>query len=90
MIRMRPEADATPRTRTASAARTLLGGSLRDRFHHERVDTTQGVKTGDTGQASIDDRTNARNGQRGLGDIGRNDDFTAGARANGAILFLWG
>ena len=90
MIRMRPEADTTPRARTASAACTLLGGSLRDCFHHERVDATQGVETGDAGQAGVNDCTDARDGQRGLGDIGRDDDFTAGARTNGAVLFLRG
>ena len=90
MVRVRPKANTAAWTRTTGTARTLLGRGLRNGLDHQRVDPAQGIEASDAGQAGVDDRTHPRNGQRGFGDIGRDDDLAPRAGADGAVLFFRG
>ena len=72
----------------SGAARALVGGGAADLFDEQRVDAPVRVETGDARDAGVDDQAHAVDGQRGLGDVGADDDLPlAGITRDGGVLF---
>ena len=68
------QADADPVGDAAAAARALVRAGLRDRLDREALDLGPLAVARDAGRAGVDDIPDAGNGQRGLGDVGGEDD----------------
>ncbi len=75
MIRLAPEAQATARRGASGATRPLVGGGAGDFPDQEGVDAAAGIEGGCAGEAGIDHRADAGDGQRGFRDISGNDDL---------------
>ncbi len=86
----RPQAQAAPGCGAPGAPGALVGGGAADALEHQGVEAAVGVEAADPRQAAVDDRAHAGDGERGLGDIGREDHPLARARAQGALLLLQG
>ena len=83
-----PEPHRDPRRRAAGAAGPLVGRGHGDLLDEEGVDAPVRVKARHAGEAAIHDHGDAVDGQRGLSDIGRHDDFAAVVAGHGAVLLL--
>ena len=78
------EADADAGGDAAAAAGALVGGGLRDLLDLQLLDLVAVRVALDAGETGIDDVADARHGQRGLGDVGRQHDAAAGMRLEDA------
>ena len=83
-----PEAPDEARRQPAGTAGALVGGVLRDALGLEAVDAALGVVSRDLLQTGVDHRRDARHRERRLGDVGRDDDATAGRRPQRQILLV--
>ncbi len=83
-LAVQPDADAVGGT--AAAALALVGAGLRDRFDGQPLDLGAVAVAGDPGEAGIDDVLDARDGERGLGDVGRQNDPAPGVRLEDPVL----
>ena len=88
MVGLRPKSDTATGARSAGATGTLLSRGLRDRLNEQCVDATMRIEAGDASETGIDHCADAGNGQRRLGNVGRNDDLTTWTWLDRAILFL--
>ena len=89
VVGLRPETDTTARTGPAGATGALFGGSLGDRLDEQRVDAAMRVEAGDAGEAGVDHRADAGDGQGSLRDVGRDDHLAAGAGLHRTVLLFW-
>ncbi len=80
------ESDAHARRDAAAATRTLHGRGLRDRGDRQLLHAGAGVVAALAGQAGVDDVSDARHGQRCLGDIGGQDDAATAGGTEDAVL----
>ncbi len=80
------EADADAVGGAAAAALALVGAGLRDRLDGEALDLGAVAVAGDTGEPGVDDVLDARDGEGGLGDVGRQNDPASGVRLEDAVL----
>ena len=69
-----PQPPDDARRNASGAAGPLVGGIGGNALGLQAVDAALGVVARDLVQAGIDDRRDARNGERRLGDVGRDDD----------------
>ena len=81
-----PKPVARSRRGAAGAAGALVGGGAADLLDQQRAKAALGVEAGDAGHAAVDHVTDAVDGHRGLGDVGGDNDFSAVAPGEGAIL----
>ena len=88
LLALRPQPTAEPGSLTACAAAPLGCRGERDRFRAERVEAGARVTAQDTSEAAVDHGAHAIDRDRGLRDVGRDDDLAAPARANGAVLLF--
>ncbi len=72
-----PDADAGSDATTATGA--LVGRSLRDRLDRQTLHLQPMAVARDARRTGVDDVPDARHRQRGLGDVGGEDDATAGS-----------
>ena len=86
VLALGPEPDAVARRGAARATEPLLGRGAADLFDEERVDPAMGIEPRHARQAAVDDDAHAVDGQRGFGDVGRDDDFSLLARRDGGVL----
>ncbi len=83
-----------PQTHTAAGRRppgapgALFGCRPADRRHAQGIDPVLGIEARDPRQARVDDRGDALDRQRGLGDVGRQHDLTLRAAADRPLLRL--
>ena len=77
MIARVPEPADNARRGAARPARSLLCGVRGNPLRFEAVDGARRIVSRDLMQSGIDDGCYARNGQGGLGDVGRHDDAPA-------------
>ena len=82
------EADADAGRDPAAAPGALVGRGLRDLFDLQLLDLVAVGIALDARQARINDVADARHGERGLGDVGRQHDAPTLVRAKDARLFL--
>ena len=80
-ILLRVEPDANACLHAPRAAFALVGAALRYRLDRQALGARARVVTADAGQPGINHIADARNGQRRLGDVGRDDDLAARRRA---------
>ncbi len=81
-----PQAQRQAGTKPAGAAGALIGRVLGNAFGLEAVHGAVGVVARDLLQPDVDDRGDARHRQRGLGDVGREDDAATARGFEGAVL----
>ena len=81
-----PESDASAGRGSAGAAHALGGVGAADVAQFEAIHSALGVVNQDAGQAGIDHGADAVDGQRGLGDVGGEDDFSLGELVQHARL----
>src|SRR6266581_3374775 len=86
VLAVEPEADAGGDA--PAAAGTLIGGRPGDRLDLELLDLVAVGVALDPRQARVDDIADARHGQRGLGNIGRQHHAAPLVRGEDAALFL--
>ena len=67
------KADADAGAGSAAPARPLVGGGLRDGFYLQALDARAVDEARNARQAGVDDEPDARDGDRGLGDVGGED-----------------
>ena len=84
VLGVEPDADAVGRA--AAAALALVGRGLRDRLDRQPLHLEPLAVAGDAGRAGVDDVPDARHGQRGLGDVGRQHDPPAGVGLEDPVL----
>ncbi len=70
----------------AAAARPLVGGGLADRLDGQPLDLGALAVAADARRAGVDDVADARDGERGLGDVGGQDDPPPGVRREDPVL----
>ncbi len=80
------EPDAHAGGDPAAAAGPLVGRRLGDRLDREALDLGPLVVPGDPGRAGVDHRSDAGHGERGLGDVGGDDDPSAGMGREHPVL----
>ena len=80
-ILLRVEPDANACLHAARAAFALVGAALRNRLDRQALGARARVVTADARQPGINHIADAGNGQRRLGDVGRDDDLAARGRA---------
>ena len=80
------EADADALGDAATAAGTLGGAGFADRLDGEALDLRALAVARDPRGAGVDDEADARDGQRGLGDVGGEDDATFAGAVEDAVL----
>ena len=73
-------------TGAAGASGALLGGVARDALGLEAVEAGGGIQAQHLVQARVDDFRDALDGERGLGQIRRQDDLAPGERAQRPVL----
>ena len=84
LLGVEPDADARPHA--AAPAGALVGRGLADGLDGQPLDLgAQGVAT-DPGDTGVDDVPDARDGQRGLRDVGGQHDPAPGVRREDAVL----
>src|SRR5680860_204321 len=81
------ETDAHTGSETPATACPLVGRCLRDGFDGQTLDLRAFAVARDSRRSSVDDRANARNGQRRLSNVGRHDDSPSGVRREDPVLF---
>ena len=74
---LRVESETLARLRSAGAARALLRRRLRDRRRQQGLNLGARIVHLLLGEARVNDVHDAVNGERGLGNVGRNDAFSA-------------
>ncbi len=75
-----------PSAVAAAAALALVGRGLRDRLDRQPLHLQPRAVAADARRAGIDHRADARDGQRGLGDVRGEHDAPAAVRAEDALL----
>ena len=85
-ILLRVEPDANACLHAARAAFALVGAALRNRLDRQALGARARIVTADAGQPGINHITDAGNGQRRLGDVGRDDDLAARGGREDALL----
>jgi hypothetical protein len=83
-----PKANALTGGSATGAAGALGGGGFADAGELKLVDAALGVVTGDASEAAVDDGSDAVDRERGLSDVGGEDDFAAAGGLKDAGLFL--
>ncbi len=76
----------TPCLHAAGAAFALVGAALRDRLDRQALGARARIVTADARQPGINHIADAGNGQRRLGDVGRDDDLAARGGREDALL----
>ena len=85
-ILLQKKADAHPIAHAAAAALALVGAALRDRFNRQPARAALRRVAADARQARVDHEANARNGERRLGNVGREHDFPVAGRREDPLL----
>jgi hypothetical protein len=87
-----PEAVSDARGGAAGAATALVGARTRHALGDERGEACRRVVGGDAAEAGVHDDADAFDGERGLGNGGRQHDLAAAGRrgSNGAVLLVGG
>ena len=85
-----PEAPAGTGGGASGASGALIGAGAGDGLDGERIDAAVGVPCGEAGEAGIDDRLDAVDGEGGFGDIGGDDDAAWASGADRSVLLGWG
>ncbi len=83
-----PEPEAESRTLTPGAARALVGRGACDAHCLQPIETGSGIETELTSEPAVDHRRDPFHRDRGLGDVGRQDDAPPRARAQRRVLGL--
>ncbi len=86
MFGLGPESDAGAWSSAAGAAGALVGGGAADLFDEQGVESAPRIETRDAGEAAVDHRADAVDGERGFGDVGGDDDFRAVVAGDGGVL----
>ena len=80
------EADADAGGDAAATPGTLVGGGLRDGLYRQALRFGAQRVAADARGAGVDDRLDARHGERGFGDVGGKDDAARRLRAEHRLL----
>ena len=88
VLTLGPEPQAASRSQPAGSTGPLGGRRATDLAQFQAVEPTGRVVRGEPGQAAVDDGAHALDGQRGLGDVGREDDLAPIRRLQGPVLFV--
>ena len=81
---------ADARRGAPAAPLALVRAGLRDGLDRQALDLAAVAVAADTGQTGVDDMADAGHGQRGLGDIGGDDQAAPAVRLEDAVLFARG
>ena len=88
LLALGPEPDAAAGPRPARPPGPLVGGGPADPAEFESVEAAGRVVARVAGQAAVDHGRHALDGQRGLGDVGRQHDLASVAGPNRRLLLL--
>ena len=78
--------NANTRLNTTRPSFALVGAALRHRFDREPPRTGASVVAAHPDQTGVDDEADARNGERGLGNVGGDDHLATGRRTENLLL----
>ena len=84
LLGIQPDANTGLDTTRPSFA--LVGAALRHRFDREPPRTGAGIVAAHPDQTGVDDEADARNGERGLGNVGGDDHLATGRRTENLLL----
>ncbi len=88
VLPLRPEPHADSRRRAAGAARALVGARRGDFFDEQRVDPAVRIEARHPREPAIDHGRHPVDGERGLRDVGRDDDLARLRPGHRAVLLI--
>ena len=86
VLLLRPEPPAQARRSAAGAPGALVGRGAADLLDQQGVDAAIRIVARNARQAAVDHTPDAVNGQRGLGDVGGDDDLALIVAGHGGVL----